>query len=54
MPGRQLVNDGEISLETLNIVSRELMPLDMYVQRFNQGTQKALDALKKKQPEPFC
>ena len=46
--GRQLVEDGEMSAETLNIVSRELMPLEMYVQAANQRFQQALDALEKK------
>lgn len=47
--GRQLVRDGEMSTETLNIVSRELLPLEMYVQIVNQNFQQALDALEKKQ-----
>jgi multimeric flavodoxin WrbA len=46
--GRQLVKDGEMSAETLNIVSRELMPLEMYVQAVNQRFQQALEALEKK------
>ncbi len=46
--GRQLVEDDEISSETLNIVSREIMPLDIYVQNTNQGFQQAIEALKKK------
>lgn len=46
--GRQLVDDDEISSETLNIVSRELMPLDIYVRNTNQGFQQAIEALKKK------
>jgi len=29
--GQQLVEDGMMSLETLNIVSRELIPLEMYI-----------------------
>jgi len=33
--GRQLVEDGEISAETLEVISRELVPLEMYVQRVN-------------------
>ena len=37
--GRQLVRDGEVSPETLSIVSRELMPLEEYIQACNQGTQ---------------
>ena len=34
--GRQLVGEGKISEKTLNIVSRELVPLDSYVQGVNQ------------------
>ena len=45
--GRQLVRYGEMSTETLATVSRELLPLEMYVQVANQGFQQALDALKK-------
>lgn len=46
--GRQLVRDGEMSVETLKMVSRELLPLDMYVQHTNQRFEQALDALGKK------
>jgi len=45
--GRQLVRDGKISTETLDIVSRELMPLEMYVKAANEMFQQKLDALKK-------
>jgi len=45
--GRQLVRDGEMSTETLNIVSRELVPLETYVRAANETFQQALDALKK-------
>ena len=45
--GRQLVEGGEMSAETLSIISRELMPLEMYVQSVNQYFQQALDALEK-------
>jgi len=45
--GRQLVADGKMSSETLKVVSRELLPLEMYVQNVNQRFQKALDALEK-------
>lgn len=45
--GRQLVKDGEMSVETLNVVSRQLMPLEMYVQIVNQYIKEALNALKK-------
>jgi len=33
--GLQLVEDGKMSAETLKIISRELVPLEMYVQRVN-------------------
>jgi multimeric flavodoxin WrbA len=46
--GRQLVRDGEMSVKTLDIVSRELMSLEMYVQKINQYNQETLDALEKK------
>jgi multimeric flavodoxin WrbA len=45
--GRQLVKDGKMSTETLNIVSRELMPLEMYVKAANEMFQQALGSLKK-------
>ena len=41
--GRQLVEDGRMSPETLKVVSRELLPLDMYVQNANQAFERALD-----------
>jgi len=44
--GRQLVKDGRMSTQTLNIVSRELVPLEAYVQVANEMFQQALDALK--------
>jgi multimeric flavodoxin WrbA len=46
--GRQLVRDGAMSPETLGIISRELMPLEEYVDVSNQAIQEALDALGKK------
>ena len=42
--GRQLVEDGRMSPGTLEIVGRELMPLEMYVQTVNQYFQQVLDA----------
>lgn len=42
--GRQLVRDGKMSPETLKIVSRELMPLEMHIQAANATFQEALDA----------
>ncbi|HLB70696.1 MAG TPA: flavodoxin family protein [Candidatus Methanoperedens sp.] len=46
--GRQLVEDGKMSIETLNIVSRELLPREKYIQIVNQHFQQELDALEKK------
>lgn len=45
--GRQLVADGAISPETLDIVSREVMPLDEYVAAVDTAFQQVLDALGK-------
>jgi multimeric flavodoxin WrbA len=45
--GRQLVEDGKISAETLKVVSRELLPLEMYVEMVNQSFQAMLDAPEK-------
>jgi len=33
--GRQLVENGEMSAETLKVVSREIVPLQTYVQKEN-------------------
>lgn len=41
--GRQLVDDGKMSAETLQVVSRELLPLEKYIENVNQNFQKALD-----------
>jgi hypothetical protein len=38
--GRQLIQDRKMSPETLGIVSRELLPLEMYVQAANQEFQR--------------
>ena len=43
--GRQLVTTGEMSSQTLTIISRPLMPLDMYVQAANHKFRQALGAL---------
>lgn len=40
--GRQLVQEGEMSSQTLATVSRTLMPLEAYVQFLNRGFQQAL------------
>ena len=44
--GGQLVKEQKMSPETLDIVSRDLLPRDMYIQIVNQMFQQALDALK--------
>jgi multimeric flavodoxin WrbA len=44
--GRQLAKEEKISRGTLDIVSRELLPRDMYVQIVNQYFQQCLDELK--------
>jgi len=43
--GHQLVKDGQMSSQTLSIISRPLMPLEKYVQNMNQMYQQALDTL---------
>jgi multimeric flavodoxin WrbA len=45
--GRQLIRDGKMSPKTLKIVSRELMPLEMYFKFANETFQRALGALEK-------
>jgi multimeric flavodoxin WrbA len=45
--GRQLVRDGEMSDETLKIISRELIPLEMFLQMANQTFKQAIEAAKK-------
>lgn len=45
--GRQLVQDHRIAPETLQAVSRELLPLEQYVRVINQNVQEGLDALEK-------
>lgn len=44
--GRQLVKEQKMSPETLDIVSRDLLPREMYIQMANQYFQQSLDALK--------
>jgi len=36
------VEDGRMSPETLRVVSRELLPLEMFVQALNQRFQEAM------------
>ncbi len=43
--GRQLVKEGMISDETLKAVSRELLPLELYVQTVNQKIEEVLKEL---------
>lgn len=45
--GRQLAKGQKMSQETLDIVSRELLPKEMYAQIANQYFQQTLEALKK-------
>ena len=45
--GLQLVKEEKMSQETLDIVSRELLPRDMYIQILNQHVQQTLEALEK-------
>jgi multimeric flavodoxin WrbA len=46
--GRQLVQDGKMTSETLAAVSREVVPRETYVQGANAYFQQALDALDSK------
>ena len=43
--GKELARTGRISKENLKIVSRELVPLDTYVEMTNRGFKQALDRL---------
>jgi len=43
--GRQLVEEGRMSQETLDVVSRELMPLDKTVHVVNKYWRQAIDAV---------
>lgn len=45
--GRQLMEDGRMSTETLDIVSRPVIPLDTYIQSTNRMFQQFLDTLEK-------
>jgi multimeric flavodoxin WrbA len=46
--GRQLVRDGEMSADTLGIVSRELISLEEYIQYMNRTAEKLLGRLEKR------
>lgn len=43
--GHQLIDDGKMSPETLITISRELLPLEMYLQGVNREFRQALNAL---------
>jgi hypothetical protein len=43
--GKELVKTGRISEENLKVVSRELIPLDTYVEMTNRGFKQTLDRL---------
>ena len=45
--GRQLVKDGEMSDDTLKIISREIIPLEMFLQIANQTFKQQIEAAKK-------
>jgi multimeric flavodoxin WrbA len=45
--GRQLVNEGRISQNTLDIIGRELLPRDMFIENYNQYCKQILDSLGK-------
>jgi hypothetical protein len=47
--GRQIIRDGSMSSETLSIVSRELLPMDTYIQIVNQNFHERLE--ESKEPE---
>lgn len=42
--GRQLIRNGQISDEILQVVSRDLLPLDRYVEEINRGFNQALES----------
>jgi multimeric flavodoxin WrbA len=45
--GRQLVAGGKMSPETLSITSRELIPLEAFIQNLNERFRQTLDTLEK-------
>jgi multimeric flavodoxin WrbA len=45
--GCQLVKDGAMATETLNIVSSDLLPIEKYIQASNRGYQQAVESLNK-------
>ncbi|MBN2126392.1 MAG: flavodoxin family protein [Deltaproteobacteria bacterium] len=47
--GRQLIAEGQMSGDILDIISREIMPLDRFVKGSNRVCQQFLDALEKEE-----
>jgi multimeric flavodoxin WrbA len=47
--GRQLVRDGNMSLETLRTVSRELIPKEIYIETVNQHFYEELKKIEKRE-----
>lgn len=45
--GLQLVEDGQMPPETLQVISHQLLPREMYIEIVNQDFHKTLDALEK-------
>lgn len=43
--GLQLIQEGKISAQTLGIISRELLPLKVYIENVNKGFEQALASL---------
>jgi len=43
--GRQLVKDGRMQAEDLEVIGRELIPLEMFIESANQHIQQTLDEL---------
>jgi len=43
--GHQLVKDGRMQTETLEVIGRELIPLEMFIESANQHIQQTLDEL---------
>ena len=46
--GRELIENGKISSENLKTISRELVPLDDYIQLFNQGMEESIKSARKR------
>ncbi|MHA1931799.1 MAG: flavodoxin family protein [Promethearchaeota archaeon] len=46
--GRNLIEKGEMSIDNLNTISRELVPLDTYIQIFNQNMKANVKSVREK------